>query len=51
LVLEQKAEIERLTNKGAEDQQAIAHLEARLKKNEGKCSALLEVPQRTLFII
>ncbi|KAK1683245.1 hypothetical protein QYE76_044093 [Lolium multiflorum] len=42
LVLEQKAEIENLTKKGAEDQQAIAHLETRLKNNEGKRSTLLE---------
>jgi hypothetical protein len=47
-VLEQKTEIERLTKKGAEDQQAIAHLETRLKNNEGMCFALLEVPQRIL---
>jgi hypothetical protein len=48
-VLEQKAEIEKMTKKGAKDQHAIAHLETRLKNNEGKCSALLEVPQRTLY--
>jgi hypothetical protein len=47
-VLEQKMEIERLTNKGAEDQQAIAHLESRLKNNKGMCSALLEVPKDIL---
>ncbi|KAK1680315.1 hypothetical protein QYE76_041163 [Lolium multiflorum] len=34
LVLKQKAEIEKLTQKGAEDQQAIAHLQTRLKNNE-----------------
>lgn len=46
--MEQKAEIERLNKKEAEDQQAIALLETRLKNNEGMCSALREVPQHTL---
>jgi Fe2+ transport system protein B len=46
-VLEQKAEIERLTKKGGEDQQAIALLETRLKNNGGTDSALLKIPQHT----
>ena len=46
-MLEQKAEIERLTKKGEEDQQAIALLETRLKNSEGTSSALLKIPQRT----
>jgi hypothetical protein len=40
-VLEQKAEIERLYKKEAEDQQAITLLENCLKKNEGTFSAVL----------
>jgi hypothetical protein len=41
LVLEQKAEIERLYKKEAEDRQAFTILETRLKNNEGMFSALL----------
>ncbi|KAK1616520.1 hypothetical protein QYE76_022037 [Lolium multiflorum] len=37
LVLEQKAEIERLNKKEAEDRHAIIFLETRLKNNEGMC--------------
>jgi hypothetical protein len=48
LVLEQKAEIERLNKKEAEDRQAITLLETRLKNNEGMGSALLKVHQCTL---
>jgi hypothetical protein len=47
-VLEQKAEIERLEKKEADDQQAITILETRLKNSEGMDSALLKVHQRTL---
>jgi Fe2+ transport system protein B len=47
LVLEKKAEIERLTKSGGEDKQAIELLETRLKKNEGTGSPLLKIPQRT----
>ncbi|KAK1649191.1 hypothetical protein QYE76_066996 [Lolium multiflorum] len=43
LVLEQKAEIEQLTKKRAEDQQAIAQLEARLKNNEEELAKLPSV--------
>jgi hypothetical protein len=46
LVLEQKAELEKLTKRGGEDQQAMALLETHLKNSEGMGSALLKISQR-----